>query len=202
MRVLREALLSIFLGALCVTAVKVALWVDRIDPVLTELEATVRELRGAAREQRSYYKATGKALFIATRDFARLVQATDERMEVLAAEAQRTLRETTKTISVAGEATGQVGKDSHALAAAAVRELEQTAAESRAVLAAAGVQIEALEELRRPLAATFEGTAKATSNLAEGSESIKIALAPLRKAEGRLKMVLKWLLGLVKVNVR
>lgn len=213
MAVLRNSLLCLFLGLLSVAALGLIGLINQISIVLGDaqavlvhtgppLTAAVYEMRGAAREQRSYYKATGKALFIASRDtaravqaFGRLVQNTDHRSAVLFAQANATL-ETTE------QAVARLSLDSHEALEAAQKQIEANGYEATLALAAARGNFEQMERLWPHLRRSVQNTEVATGNLAAATHSIKVALAPLEKPTGRLQWVLRWLLGLPKVNVR
>ena len=196
-------------AALGLTAVRVlqradealAMGVQEIREHSARLGRIEKQAEEAAREQRSYYKATGKALAIATLNFGRLVENTDNRLEGLTGDARRVLRSADVAIQAGARATDEAGADVHALRMAAVKELETTGGELRTTLMAGREEITAIQQVRAPLARTAEGLAATAGNLAESTETVKIALAPLRKAEGRFKWVLKFFLGMLKINV-
>lgn len=205
MATLRNSLFCAFLGVLCVLGVRLLLFVDQLSFALADIQAiadnigppltgAALELRGAAREQRSYYKATGKALAIATADFGRLVKNTDERMGALAQDAHDVLLTSRAAVAV-------VGLDADKLAVASEEQVNKVGYESTLALAAARGNFENLERLWPTLNRLAESSARSADNVDQATESVKIALEPLRKAEGRLKWVLRWLLGLPKINI-
>src|SRR5258708_5617119 len=75
MQTLRSSLHCLLLAALITAALKFCFFLDQVSIVVDDSQSVIAqagpqligaamELRGAAREQRSYYKATGKALAI------------------------------------------------------------------------------------------------------------------------------------------
>lgn len=78
----------------------------------------------------------------------------------------------------------------------------QTFSETQKTLTALQSSIAQLEALERAAAPAITATVGSAENIRESTESVKQALAPLRKAEGRLKYVLKILLGMVKLDPR
>ncbi len=206
LEIVRNSLLCFFLGLLSVAVGKSLYLLDQASITLTNIQAVVAtvgppltgaviEFEGAAREQRRYYKATGKALFLATRDFDRLVRNTDERSAKVLAQAQNMLK-------VTQDAVALVGQDSHEIAEATRKQVEENGYEARLALAAARGNFEQMESLWPILRRGAENTAQAAENLEHSTESIKIALEPLRKPTSRLKWILQWLLGLPKISVR
>ena len=203
---LRSSLLCLFLGLLSVLALKLLCLADQASSTLTQVNSAVAlmapplagaaiELRGAAREQRTYYKATGKALFLATRDFDRLVENTDQRTAQVLAQVHATLKSTQDAVAL-------VGLDSHEAIEAAQKQVEENGYEAGLALAAARGNFEQMEKLWPPLLHGAQNTDTASENIAAATHSIQVALAPLEKPTGKLKWVLKTLLGLPKINVR
>ncbi len=191
---LRNSLLCLFLGLLCVLTLRLLYLADQASIVIADaqsivapLNAAAVELHGAAREQRSYYKATGKALFIATRDFARLVQNADSRLDAVTSQLNQTL-------AVAREGVALVAIDTH-------NTLGVTAEAVNGIGGAARNNFEQMEKLWPPLEKSATGLAASAENTQQATESIKLALEPLRKPTGRLKFILKWLLGLPHINI-
>lgn len=159
--------------------------------MLAQLEPVVAEVRGAVREQRTYYKATGKALAITTIRLGRLVENTDARMELLTRDSQQTLQ-------VARESLATVTTGSQELLVTANRELETEGRESRETLATARAGIEEIREEIRPLWPPLTRTAE---SVAGSTRSVEIALEPLRKPAGRWKRLLLIFLGMLKINI-
>jgi len=195
MATIRDALLCVFLCVLCASVVKVFFLLDHLQVVIEQVE-------GAAREQRSYYKATGKALAITTIRLGRLVESTDTRLERLTASTEHTLQ-------AARESLAEVSSGSRDLLATAGAELEAEGQASRETLRASSEALRALnanlEEMRAlwpPLNRTAVSAAEATHNVAEATHSVDVALQPLRKPAGRWKRLLGFLLGMIKINLR
>ena len=174
---LRDTLLCLLLGILCVCALKVLAVIDQAEAAVTELRtvtpvlvSTVSELRGAAREQRSYYKATGKALAISTIAFGRMVQATDRNLQPVLREATAALAETTR---LAQEARSQV---------------QASGTEAEAALVALRANLEALEPSQRAIERTLgnlevasrSGPALAASAQKTG-ENVEASTAAIRE---------------------
>jgi len=177
MATVRDLLLCVFLCALCAFVVKAYFLLDHVQVVIEQLE-------GAAREQRSYYKATGKALAITTIRLGRLVEHID-------AEVQKLSSETAHTLDTARQSLGEVS----ALVATAGAEIEAEGRTSRETMQAAQLNLEEMRALWPPLTRTAVSVAEAT-------HSVDVALQPLRKPAGRWKRLLGFLLGMIKINVR
>ena len=188
MATIRDALLCVFLCVLCASVVKVFFLLDHLQVVIEQVE-------GAAREQRSYYKATGKALAITTIRLGRLVESTDTRLERLTASTEHTLQ-------AARESLAEVSSGSRDLLATAGAELEAEGQASRETLRAVNANLEEMRALWPPLNRTAVSAAEATHNVAEATHSVDVALQPLRKPAGRWKRLLGFLLGMIKINLR
>ena len=185
---LRNFLLCVFLCALCAFVVKGFFLLDHLQVVIEQLE-------GAAREQRSYYKATGKALAITTIRLGRLVEHTD-------AQIKRLSDDTAATLQVARESLAETSASSSDLLVTARTELEAEGRASRDTLQVAQANLEDMRALWPPLSRTAVSAAEATHSVAEAAHSVDVALQPLRKPVGRWKRVLGFLLGMIKINVR
>ena len=188
MATLRDFLFCVFLCALCALVMKGFFLLDHLQVVIEQLE-------GAAREQRSYYKATGKALAITTIRLGRLVEHTD-------AQIKRLSDDTAVTLQVARESLATTSASSRDLLASARTELESEGQASRETLRAVNANLEDMRALWPPLNRTAESAAEATHSAAEATHSVDIALQPLRNPAGRWKRLLGFLLGMIKINVR
>jgi len=145
-----------------------------------------------------YYKATGKALAIAAISAARLIEHADQDARPIMSAAQKLLEHTddsqrdihARIGTLLQDADSQVGQNGEAL---------------RLALAAARGNFEAAEQLWPKLSRSADslGASLGTSseNVQHATESIKIALEPLRKTSSRLSWVLKWLLGIPHLNL-
>jgi hypothetical protein len=162
------------------------------------------ELAAASREQRSYYKATGKALAIATIDAARLIEHADQAVQNLDARTAPVIASTARLVSHADASQ-------EALETALQRAIADTTAQVDAngqalqqTLTVAGDNFEHVDrlvaEMGPPLVQSADSLAASGKNVQEATESIRLALEPLRKPTGRLKLVLHWLLGLPHFN--
>lgn len=178
---LRDFLLCVFLCALCAFVVKGFFLIDH-------LQAVIEQIEGAAREQRSYYKATGKALAITIIRLGRLVEHTD-------AQIKRLSDDTAATLQVARESLAETSASSRDLLATARTEVETEGRASRETLRAVNANLEDLRALWPPLNRTAVSVAEAT-------HSVDVALQPLRKPAGRWKRLMWFLLGMIKINVR
>ena len=212
MVLLRNSLLALFLGLLSGLAARVIYFLDQAAVVLGDVQAVVaaagppligaaHELRGAAQEQRRYYKATGKALFIATRDFARMVQHTDARLEKISDNINMALVNLDNRGG--GLADGARSVEGHAvdLLAATHRQVEDAGYKAGLALAAARGNLENLERLGPSLVRSAANLEAASASMAHSTESLKLALEPLRKPTGRLKFIVRWLLGLPRISI-
>lgn len=178
---LRDFLLCVFLCVLCASVVKVFFVLDHLQLVIAQLEA-------AAREQRSYYKASGKALAITIVRLGRLVEHTD-------AQIKRLSDDTAATLRVARESLAETSAGTRELLTTARTEVEAEGQASRETLRAVNANLEDLRALWPPLNRTAVSVAEAT-------HSVDVALQPLRKPAGRWKRVFGFLLGMIKINVR
>ena len=97
---LRNSLLCLFLSVLSFFVVRLVHLTNQAADILNNVQSVVAtagptitsaamELRDAAREQRIYYKATGKALALTTIRLGRLVENTDARLGRLSTQAGR-----------------------------------------------------------------------------------------------------------------
>jgi len=219
MQILRSTLTCILLAFLALVAAKLVFFLDRLSTVVDDAQSVISqagpqlvaaaiearqaaaELAAASREQRSYYKATGKALAIATVDAARLIEHTDQAVQNLDAR-------TAPVIAAAGRLIAHADASQEALETAAQRTIADTAAQvganGRALQQTLGVLRENLERadgLWPPLLQGASALATSGRNVQEATESIRLALEPLRKPAGKLKLVLHWLLGLPHFNL-
>ena len=173
----RDLLLCVLLCVLCASVVKAFFLLDHLQTVIEQVE-------GAAREQRSYYKATGKALAITTIRLGRLVEHAD-------AEIQKLSSDTAHTLDTARQSLSEVST----LLVAARAELEAEGQASRETLRVANTNLEEMRALWPPLTRTAVSVAEAT-------HSVDVALQPLRKPAGRWRRLFGFLLGMIKINVR
>lgn len=210
---LRNSLLCLFLGALSFFVVRLVHLTNQAADILSNVQSVVAtagptitsaamELRDAAREQRIYYKATGKALAITTMRLGRLVENTDARLGMLSYQAGNALKATDQAVSAARDASVMIGLDTHQTLQETQKQVAENGYQTTLALVAARGNLEQMEKLWPPLQKSIEDVAGSAASLEHASESIKIALEPLRQPTGRLKWVLKWLLGLPHFNVR
>jgi hypothetical protein len=206
MQMLRNSMASILFAVLAVAAVKLCYLMDQVSIVLDDTQSVIAqvgpqmvgaslELRGAAREQRSYYKATGKALAIDIIRAGRLIENADAAIQHIDSGATPILATSAKLLRDTDAALVQTLNDTDA-------QVSSNGEAMRLTLAAARGNFEQAELLWPPLAKSAVAITRSSENVQEATESIRIALEPLRKPVGRMKLVLNWLLGLVKVNIR
>jgi len=206
MQLLRNSLLCLFLGVCTVAAIKFCFFLDQVSIVAADVQDVVAqagpqlfgaslELRGAAVEQRRYYKATGKALAIAAADAARFLEHADEHSAALAHAAQELLAHTDAS-------QRDTGRELTKLLQNTTGQVETNGDELRLTLAAARGNFEQSEKLWPPLVTGAQTMSRSSENVEQATESIRIALEPLRKPTGRLQFILHWLLGLPHVNIR
>ena len=212
MSTLRSSLTCLFLAAAALAAVKFCYFLDQLSIVVADGQSVIAqagpqlvgatmEMRGAAREQRTYYKATGKALAIDMVHAGRLIEHADAAIQHLdsgsapvIAAADRLIRNSdasqkflTEGISTTLKDAGdQIGANGEAL---------------RLTLAAARGNFEQSEKLWPPLVKSASSLAASGDNVQNATESIRLALEPLRKPTGRLKFILHWLMGLPHVSI-
>jgi hypothetical protein len=219
MQTLKSTLTCILLASLALAAGKVVFFLDQLSTVVDDAQSVIAqagpqlvaaaievrqaaaELAAASAEQRSYYKATGKALAIATVDAARLIEHTDQAVQNLDAR-------TAPVIAAAGRLIAHADASQEALETAAQRTIADTAAQVDAngqalqqTLSVARENFEHAEALWPPLIQSASALAASGRNVQEATESIRLALEPLRKPTGKLKLVLHWLLGLPHFNL-
>jgi hypothetical protein len=219
MQHLKSALTCTVLAALSLLVGKAVFFLDQLSVVVSDAQSVIAqagpqvvgatiearqaasELAAASQEQRHYYKATGKALAIATVNAARLIEHTDRAVQNLDAR-------TAPVIASAGLLISHADASQHALETAALGTLADTTAQLNAngealqqALAAARENFEHADALWPPMVRSANELAASGHNVQEASESIRLALDPLRKPTGRLKFVLHWLLGLPHVSV-
>lgn len=183
----RDFLLCVFLAVLCASVAKTFLLLDQASAVLSDLQSVTTTVSAAAREQRSYYKATGKALAITTIRLGRLVENTDARLERLSQSSERTLE-------TARESLATVTTGTEDLLSTANRELAIDGQVTRETLASARANLEEMRPLWPPLTRTAESVAGST-------RSVEVALEPLRKPAGRWKRALMLFVGMLKINI-
>ncbi len=218
MQTLRSALLCILFATLALVAGKVVFFLDQLSIVVDDAQAVIAqagpqmvgatiearqaatELAVASAEQRKYYKATGKALAIATINAARLIEHTDQAVQNLDARAAPVITATGRLIS-------HVDASQEALETAAQRTIGDAAAQVDAngqalqqTLTVVRENFEHADALWPPLVQGADSLAASGKNVQEATDSIRLALEPLRKPTGRLKLVLHWLLGLPHIN--
>jgi hypothetical protein len=201
MSILRSSLTCLFLAAAAIAALKFCYFLDQLSIVVADGQSVVAqagpqlvgasiELRNAAREQRTYYKATGKALAIDMIQAGRLIEHADAAIQHLDSSAP----------PVIAAATGLI-QDSDALLKKAGDQIDTNGEALRLTLAAARGNFEQSEKLWPPLVKSATSLAASGDNVQEATESIRIALEPLRKPTGRLKFILHWLMGLPHISI-
>jgi hypothetical protein len=223
MQTLRSALTCVLLATLALAAGKLVFFLDQLSIVVDDTQSVIAqagpqmvgtaiearraaaELAAASAEQRSYYKATGKALAIATIDAARLIEHTDQAVQNLDSR-------TAPVIAAAGKLIAHADASQEALETAGQRAIADTAAQidvnGQALQQTLRVARQTLEHtdglvtaMQPPLVQSAESLAASGKNVQEATESIRLALEPLRKPTGKLKLVLHWLLGLPHFNL-
>ncbi len=206
MALLRNSFLCLLSASLALAGWKLCFLFDQASIVLADAQSVIAqagpqlvgasiELRAAAREQRSYYKATGKALAIDMIQAGRLIEHADSAVQDL----------DRNTIRLIGDADVSQ-KTLTAILAATLKDTdEQIDANGEALrltLAAARGNFEQAESLWPPLVKSAQSMTRSGENVEQATESVRMALEPLRKPTGRLQFVLHWLLGLPHFNIR
>jgi uncharacterized protein YqkB len=219
MQNLKNALVCILLASLALAAGKLVFFLDQLSIVVDDAQSVIAqagpqmvgatiearqaaaELAGASREQRSYYKATGKALAIATISAARLIEHTDQAVQNLDAR-------TAPVIAATGKLISHADASQEALETATQRAIESAAAQVDAngqslqeTLTIARQNFEHADSLWPPLIQSADSLSASGKNVQEATESIRLALEPLRKPTGRLKFILHWLMGLPHISI-
>jgi hypothetical protein len=219
MKTLRRSLSCLLLAMLALAAAKFVFFLDQLSIVLGDTQSVIAqagpqlvgasidarraasELADASAEQRSYYKATGKALAIATAGAARLIEHSDQAIVNFD-------NRTAPVIAAAGKLISHADASQEALETAAQRVLGDASAQIdsdgvafQQMLGAARANFEHADALWPPMIQSADALAASGRNVQEATESIRLALEPLRKPTGRLKLVLHWLLGLPKINL-
>jgi hypothetical protein len=176
--------------------------VDTVDTHSTRLLALETTVQSAADQQKIYYRATGKALAIATIDAARLIKNLDTDRARLSDDAHALLTTTAGAVETGENAVVVVATDAHKQIELQGYELQQTLSTARGALRELEGASLKLNKAAGDVEPMMEQALEAEKNIVHATESVKIALEPLRKAEGKLKVILRFLLGIPKVMVR
>lgn len=213
MTIAKNVLLCLLLGTSVVTMLKVCILLDQASITLADSQGVITqagpqlvgasiELRGAAREQRTYYKATGKALAIATFNAARLIEHTDRQIGDIGDAAQNLLSHADRTLVVTTDSEVALTKSAQQVLADLDAQTKNVGSETALAMQSARQSMDHADAvIAGPIAQGAGATAQSAANIREATESIRLALEPLRKPTGRLKFVLHWLLGLPHVNI-
>jgi hypothetical protein len=213
MQTLRNSLICLLLAALTLAALKFCFFLDQVSIVVDDGQSVIAqagpqligaamELRGAAREQRSYYKATGRALAIDMIRAGALIEHADTAVQRLDANSAPVLAAAGQLILDTGASQKALAADLSATVTDADRQVQANGEELRLALAAARGNFEQAEKIWPPLLTSAQSMTRSSDNVEQATDSIRIALEPLRKPTGRLQFVLHWLLGLPHVNIR
>jgi len=202
MQTLRNSLICLLLAALTTAALKFCFFLDQVSVVVHDGQAVIAEVRGAAREQRGYYKATGKALAIDMIRAGALIEHADNAVQRFAAAATPVLTAAGQLIQDTGVSQKLLSANLSATVKDADEQVQSNGEELRMALAAARGNFEQAEKLWPPLVSSAQSMTRSGDNVEQATESIRIALEPLRKPTGRLQFVLHWLLGLPHFNIR
>lgn len=212
MSTLRNSLACLLLATAALAAGKFCYFLDQLSIVVSDGQSVLAqagpqlvgasiELRGAAREQRTYYKATGKALAIDMVQAGRLIDNTNAAVQHLDTRSQALITGASQLIRDSDASQIQLTRDLSATLAHADREIDANGEALRLTLIAARNSIEQSQALWPPLVKSAGELAASGENVQHATESIRLALEPLRKPTGRLKLVLHWLLGLPHFNI-
>ena len=131
----------------------------------------------------------------------RLIATLDETTNMVR-EGRRTLEVAREQIEANGKASEEQIRDIGITARSSLRAAEGLAVEFRPSLVALGAAAANLAPLTAEAAATAREAHRGVTAAANAAESVDAALRPLRTSGGKMKAVLKFLLGLVKVNIR
>lgn len=216
---LRDGLFCLFLGLLSVFIAKCIFLADQVQfavadvqgswdniaPSLTEaafaLRATAHTIQEASRQQASYYKAGSKAAAIAAVQFARLIEHTDAAVQNFSENTDVVLADTQVVVRSVGANQAMLAKSAGETLSTLTSQTKNVGSEL--ALAADAIRTDAKDAgtlLNGPVSDTLTATASSAKHVERSTESVEIALEPLRKASGRFKAVLRWLLGLPKYS--
>ena len=212
---LRNALLCLFLALLCVLTAQAIYTLERVNEASAATTSAIQEAQRRVAHTSQNANAVLVQLSLAADQWrlASMNQAKYARqLEAALDETTNMVREGRRTLEVAREQIERNGNASQK----AIEEVGAVAAGAQTVLGHAdeGVRFitnasASLPRIAEHLADASANTASSakhveatTASLASAAESVDQALKPLRTAQGKLKAVLKFLLGLVKVNLR
>jgi hypothetical protein len=219
MQILRNSLLCVLLAVGVVIGIKVCYLIDQSSVVLGDVQSVVAqagpqmvgatmearqaatELAGASREQRSYYKATGKALVIATVSAARLIQRTDLAIQQLGEDEHLLAQNTNVVLGDIDTTVVNVDTSQQALATTANKQLKDTGSALRLTLGDTSAALEKLRDIESEVEPGVVATVGAAQNIQLGTHHIEVALAPMEKPVGKLKFILHWLMGLPHISI-
>lgn len=220
MDLLKKALLCLFIGVWTIVGIKTLFLQDQVATVLGDVHSTVAqagpqlvgasfELRGAAIEQRRYAKATSKATVIASEAAARMLQHADQIILKLAVDSHTVLLNANETIIDTDKAVEDFNASQKSLAAAALpifsdldKQVKNVGSEGALAFSSARKGMDDADAiLIGPVKTAAENVAKSANNISDATESIDIALKPLRKTTGKLKLILKWLLSIPHYSI-
>ena len=216
---LRNALLCLFLALLCVLTTQAVYTLERFNEasaaatsaiqetqrrvahtsqnanaVLVQLQEAANQWRLASMNQAKYAEQLGAAL--------------DETTNMVR-EGRRTLEVAREQIKANGKASekafGEIRTQAVSIgnsAATSLRTVDTSLTALAPSLAHLGAATASLAPLTAEAAATAREAHRGVTAAANAAESVDHALKPLRTTGGRMKAVLKFLLGLVKINIR
>ena len=216
---LRNALLCLFLTLLCVLTAQAIYTLERFNEASAAATSAIQETQRRVAHTSSNLNAVLLQMGIAADQWRRA----SERQELYGKQVQAALDETTnmvregrKTLEVAREQISRNGNASELAILGAHSKIQEAGASASAALrridglvVQVGSATVRLDEVVNNAADTAAHISSASSkidgtaaNLRSATESVDHALKPLRTTQGKFRAVLKWALGLVKINIR
>ena len=212
---LRNALLCLFLALLCVLTAQAIYTLERFNEASAAATSAIQETQRRVAHTSANLNAVLIQAGLAADQLRRASERQGEYSTRLIAALDETtnmVREGRKTLEVAREQIEANGK----AVEKAVASIDGVARETQNRVSQSGQLIQNLTDASIPLrdvsgrladasasaAVAASTTARGIASLASAAESVDQALKPLRTTGGKLKAILKWALGLVKINIR
>ena len=212
MLILRNALLCLFLALLCVLTAQAIYTLERFNEASAAATSAIQETQRRVAHTSANLNAVLIQAGLAADQLrraserqgeysTRLIATLDETTNMVR-EGRRTLEVAREQIEANGKASEEQIRDIGITARSSLRAAEGLAVEFRPSLVALGAAAANLAPLTAEAAATAREAHRGVTAAANAAESVDAALRPLRTSGGKMKAVLKFLLGLVKVNIR
>ena len=209
---LRNALLCLFLALLCVLTAQAIYTLERFNEASAAATSAIQETQRRVAHTSANLNAVLIQAGLAADQLrraserqgeysTRLIATLDETTNMVR-EGRRTLEVAREQIEANGKASEEQIRDIGITARSSLRAAEGLAVEFRPSLVALGAAAANLAPLTAEAAATAREAHRGVTAAANAAESVDAALRPLRTSGGKMKAVLKFMLGLVKVNIR